>query len=152
MTDVPQSADRRLLLQNALQAINELQEKLDAVEYARNEPIAIVGMSCRFPGGANDPEAYWQLLAEGRDAISKVPLDRWDVSSYSKSEDEKPPIWFGGFIEDIDQFDPGFFGISPREANSMDPQQRMALEVSWEALERAGINSESLLIPKQGCS
>jgi len=144
------AADRRALLQNALQAIEDLQVKLDAVERARTEPIAIIGMSCRFPGGANSPEAYWELLQQGRDAISEVPGDRWDVSAYAKPGDDHPPSWYGGFLQGVDQFDPEFFGISPREANTMDPQQRLVLEVAWEALERAGIVPESLLNSQTG--
>lgn len=144
------AADRRALLQNALQAIDDLQAKLDAVERAKTEPIAIIGMSCRFPGGANSPEAYWQLLAEGRDAISEVPLERWDVSAYAKPGDDHPPHWFGGFLKGVDQFDPEFFGISPRETNTMDPQQRLVLEVAWEALENAGIVPESLFNSQTG--
>ncbi len=95
-----------------------------------HSPIAIVGMGCRFPG-ANNPQAFWQLLREGKDAITKVK-GRW------QGED------WGGFIEDIDQFDPQFFGISPRETQQMDPQQRLLLEVSWEALEQAGMSPDSL--------
>ncbi len=144
------AADRRALLQNALQAIEDLQAKLDAVERAKTEPIAIIGMSCRFPGGANSPEAYWDLLREGRDAISEVPADRWDVSAFAKPGDDHPPSWYGGFLQGVDQFDPEFFGISPREANTMDPQQRLVLEVAWEALERAGIVPESLLNSQTG--
>lgn len=144
------AADRRALLQNALQAIEDLQAKLDAVERTRTEPIAIIGMSCRFPGGANSPEEYWKLLQEGRDAISEVPAERWDVSAYAKPGDDHPPAWYGGFLQGIDQFDPEFFGISPREANTMDPQQRLVLEVAWEALERAGIVPESLFNSQTG--
>jgi acyl transferase domain-containing protein len=128
--------DRRILLQNALAAVEKLQAKLDTMERARSEPIAIVGMSCRFPGGANDPEAFWQLLCAGRDAIREVPAERWDVNDYTDSG--ITATWYGGFLDQVDQFDPGFFGIAPREAESMDPQQRLVLEVSWEALERAG--------------
>lgn len=145
MTDSSPTSDRRALLQNALQAIETLQARLDAVQYAQNEPIAIVGMSCRFPGGADDPDTFWQLLQEGRDAIREVPPERWDVSEYKQADDENPPRWFGGFLDRIDQFEPSFFGISPREATSMDPQQRLVLEVAWEALERAGIVPETLL-------
>lgn len=141
--------DRRVLLQNALLAIEDLQTKLDAVEQAKSEPIAIIGLSCRFPGGADDPEAYWQLLMEGRDAIREVPAGRWDTSAFEKQGEEKPR-WFGGFLDGIDQFDPEFFGIAPREANTMDPQQRLVLEVTWEALERAGILPESLFNSQTG--
>ncbi len=122
----------------------ELQTKLDKLEKqqpSQAEPIAIVGMACRFPGGANTPEAYWQLLRNGVDAISDVPPDRWDAEANYDPDPHTPgkiATRWGGFVQNIDQFDPQFFGISPREALTMDPQQRMLLEVSWEALEAAG--------------
>jgi acyl transferase domain-containing protein len=134
----PKQIDRRVLLQNALTAVDRLQTKLDAVERAKSEPIAIIGMSCRFPGGANNPEAYWELLCAGTDAVREVPAERWNVADYVDPDSETEVTWYGGFLDQIDQFDPQFFGIAPREAESMDPQQRLVLEVSWEALERAG--------------
>lgn len=100
------------------------------------EPIAVVGLGCRFPG-ADSPSAFWDLLTSGRDSISSVPVDRWDVSSC------KAPPW-GGFLAKVDQFDAEFFGISAREADLIDPQHRLLLETSWEALEQAGINPTSL--------
>jgi acyl transferase domain-containing protein/NADPH:quinone reductase-like Zn-dependent oxidoreductase/SAM-dependent methyltransferase/NAD(P)-dependent dehydrogenase (short-subunit alcohol dehydrogenase family)/acyl carrier protein len=109
---------------------------------AEREPIAIVGMGCRFPGAAG-PEAFWQLLLDGRDAIVPVPQNRWDANSLHHRDPVSAPgtirIRLGGFINDIDRFDPGFFGISPREATAMDPQQRLLLETGWEAIEDAGI-------------
>ncbi|MDP9587245.1 UNVERIFIED_ORG: amino acid adenylation domain-containing protein [Burkholderia contaminans] len=111
------------------------------------EPIAIVGMSCRFPGAAHDLDAYWQLLNDGMDAISEVPRERWDVDAYYDPDPEAPGRMycrFGGFLDDVDQFDPAFFRITPREAAAMDPQQRLLLEVSHEALEHAGIPVDSL--------
>ncbi len=132
--------DRRALLKNALTAIDTLQAKLNAVEQAKKEPIAIVGMGCRFPGGANSPAAYWQLLADGVDTIRQSPPDRWDQSIAG----DTAVSWYGSFLDGIDQFDPQFFGITPREAATMDPQQRLVLEVTWEALEHAGIAPDSL--------
>jgi acyl transferase domain-containing protein/acyl-CoA synthetase (AMP-forming)/AMP-acid ligase II/acyl carrier protein len=106
------------------------------IEPDSDEPIAIVSMSCRFPGGVDTPEALWELLAAGRDAISEYPRDRgWDAAG-------PPPA--GGFVTGADRFDPGFFEISAREAVAIDPQQRLLLELAWEALERAGIVPASL--------
>src|SRR6266567_2959329 len=105
------------------------------------ESIAIIGMSCRFPGGANTPEAFWQLLKCGRDAISEVPAERWDIDAYYDPDPDAPGKMytrFGGFLQDLSKFDAQFFGISPREAVRMDPQQRLLVEVAWEALEHAG--------------
>ena len=110
------------------------------------ELIAIIGIACRFPGAKN-PESFWQLLHDGVDAITKVPLERWDVNTLYNSVPATPektiPHW-GGFLDGVDQFDPHFFGISPREAKSMDPQQRLLLEVAWESLENAGLAPEKL--------
>ncbi len=105
------------------------------------EPIAIIGIGCRLPGGANSAEAFWQLLREGRDAISEVPTERWDLAKHFDADPQTPlhqHVRHGGFIDGIDQFDPGFFGISPREAVCMDPQQRLLMEVAWQAIEDAG--------------
>jgi acyl transferase domain-containing protein/acyl carrier protein len=110
------------------------------------EPIAIIGIGCRFPG-ANSPEAFWQLLRNGVDAISEVPPDRWDIDAFYAPEPATPGKMntrYGGFLERVDGFDPDFFGISPREAERMDPQQRLVLEVAWEALENAGVVPSSL--------
>ncbi|OLP20312.1 hypothetical protein BST81_00815 [Leptolyngbya sp. 'hensonii'] len=139
MSTTPEPIDRRMLLKNALAALEEMQAKLDAVEKARHEPIAIIGMGCRFPGGADTPEAFWDLLCEGRDVVREVPAERWNVNDYVEpNATGQPTSWYGGFLDSIDEFDPQFFDISPREATTMDPQQRLVLEVSWEALERAG--------------
>ncbi len=110
------------------------------------EPIAIVGIGCRFPG-ANDPDEYWQFLSGGVDAICEVPRERWDVDAFYDPEPATPEKMYtrwGGFLDQVDRFDPGFFGISMREAEKMDPQQRLLLEVSWEALENAGIAPDEL--------
>lgn len=115
------------------------------------EPIAIVGLSCRFPQAPN-PQAFWELLRNGVDAISEVPSDRWDVDAFHSNDPApgKVTTRFGGFLDDVDLFDPHFFGISPREAARMDPQQRILLEVSWEALENAFIPPDALAGTRTG--
>ena len=147
MSNPAPSEDRRELLHSALQALDQMQSKLDQVDEEARQPIAIVGMSCRFPGGADSPEAFWELLRDGRDAVGVYPAERKAMAAACGVDPRllsDEVTWFGGFLDQIDQFDPQFFGISPREAATMDPQQRMALEVSWEALERAGIAPDSL--------
>ena len=106
------------------------------------EPIAIIGMGCRFPGAINDIEAYWDFLCKGGDAVVEIPADRWNIDRFYDPEPGiigKSIAKWGGFIDGIDQFDPQFFGISPREAPYIDPQQRLLLETAWEAMEQAGI-------------
>lgn len=111
---------------------------------ATDEPIAILAVSCRFPG-APDPEAFWELLSEGVDAIREVPEDRFDIDEFYDPDPEAPgKIYsrFGGFIDGIDEFDPEFFGISPREAVWIEPQQRLMLETVWEGFERAAMHRQ----------
>ena len=108
----------------------------------RKDPIAIIGIGCRFPGGVNDIESFWKLLVEGREAVIDVPPDRWNIQRFFDAEPGlagKSVARRGGFLEAIDQFDPQFFGISPREAPYVDPQHRLLLETAWEAIEDAGV-------------
>ncbi|WP_276530503.1 type I polyketide synthase [Mycobacterium ulcerans] len=111
------------------------------------EPVAVVGIGCRFPGNVTGPDSFWDLLVEGGNAISGIPAERWDADDYYHPDPLTPghmTTKWGAFVADIAGFDAEFFGITPREAASMDPQQRMLLEVTWEALEHAGIPTESL--------
>jgi hybrid polyketide synthase/nonribosomal peptide synthetase FtdB len=127
-------SDRRELLKNAFEAIEQLKAKVRSLEAAAMEPIAIIGAGCRFPGGANDLDSYWSLLQQGRDVVTEISTARWEKLGHSNVESG----WHAGLVDTIDNFDPRFFGISAREATTMDPQQRMVLEVAWEALENAG--------------
>jgi acyl transferase domain-containing protein/acyl carrier protein len=141
------SGEHQERLKNAVAAIQSLRSQLEAAEAGGRDPIAVIGIGCRFPGGANDPRSYWQMLRDGVDAITEVPAERWDVEAhYDPDPDARGKTYtrWGGFVENIDRFDAHFFSISPREAAAMDPQQRMLLEVVWEALEHAGVASPSL--------
>lgn len=111
------------------------------------EPVAIIGIGCRFPGGADTPQAFWESLCQGRDAVSEVPPDRWKAEDFLDQDPSAPGktnTRWGGFIDGVDLFDPEFFGISPREAAQMDPQQRLLAEVAWESLEDAGVVNDQL--------
>jgi acyl transferase domain-containing protein len=138
--------DYAALLKRSLQAIDQLEARLAAAERARSEPIAIIGIACRF-AGANDTEEFWRLLRDGVDAVTEVPPDRWDVDAvYDPDPDAlgKSYTRWGSFLRDVVMFDAEFFGVSPREALKSDPQHRLLLEVAWEALENAAIAPSSL--------
>jgi acyl transferase domain-containing protein/thioesterase domain-containing protein len=131
---------------------NKLENNLNALNYALHEPIAIIGMSCRFPG-ANNLDSYWNILTQGVDTIKQIPKDRFNIDDYYDPNPDvasKTYARAGGFIDDVDKFDPAFFGISPREAIALDPQQRLLHEVVWEAIEHAGLTPQALMGSKTG--
>lgn len=127
---------------------DKLSEQFEkASRVAGAEPIAVVGIGCRFPGGVTGPDSFWELLESGTDAVTEVPADRWDAEAFYDADLSVPgrmPTKWGAYLDDVSGFDADFFGIAPREAMSMDPQQRVALEVAWEALENAGYAPDQL--------
>ena len=144
MTAAP--SDRRAIITEALRKIDDLTARLEIAEKGDTEPIAVVGMGCRLPGGADTPDQFWRLLQDGGNGIVGVPSGRWDADAFYSDDHSVPGTIVskeGGFLTSWrpDEFDAEFFGISPREAAAMDPQQRLLLEVTWEALENAGITA-----------
>ncbi|EUA03631.1 beta-ketoacyl synthase, C-terminal domain protein [Mycobacterium kansasii 824] len=136
--------DRRAIITEALHKIDDLTARLELAEKSSTEPIAVVGMGCRFPGAVDNPERFWELLRDGRNGIVRVPAERWDADAYYTDDHTVPGTICsrdGGFLTgwQPSEFDAEFFSISPREAAAMDPQQRLLIEVAWEALEDAGV-------------
>ncbi|MFN8488409.1 MAG: beta-ketoacyl synthase N-terminal-like domain-containing protein [Caldilineaceae bacterium] len=136
-----EATNYQALLKDAVRKVQQMKVRLEAAENRPHEPLAVIGMACRFPG-ANTPAEFWALLRDGVDMMAEVPANRWPIDHYydpTPGVRGKTYVREGAFLNDVDQFDPEFFNISPREAVSLDPQHRLLLEVSWEALEQAGI-------------
>ena len=143
----PVATPDNLAPQRLLNALQEARTRIEAYELIRSEPLAIVGMGCRFPGEVVDPEGFWRILCQGADAITEAPKDRWNIDALYDPDPDAPGKMctrYGGFLSDVDLFDASFFGISRKEAVGMDPQQRLLLEVCWEAIENAGISPAGL--------
>ncbi|MFI6291654.1 SDR family NAD(P)-dependent oxidoreductase [Nonomuraea sp. NPDC050790] len=141
-------ADLRAQLIESLRMIERLRSRLaEKGDAARREPIAVIGAGCRLPGGVDGPDAFWRLLRAGRDTVRQFPADRADLRAWYDPDPDTPGTTYtlnGAFVDQVDRFEPEVFGISPREAIGMDPQQRLVLEVAWEALEHAGYAPDSL--------
>ena len=142
----PDANDRRTLLLHALKAVEDLKARVRASEEGAIEPLAIVGAACRFPGDANSLDEYWELLEQGHDAVREIPAARWGTAQLPVGA----AAWRAGLVNGLDLFDPRFFGISAREATTLDPQQRMVLEVAWQALEGGGQNTAKLAESQTG--
>lgn len=138
---LPPIKDKLSAVKQAFLALDAAESELAALKRERTEPIAVVGIGCRLPGNILTAQDFWRCLREGRNAVVEIPKDRWDITEYFDPDPEvrgKMSTRWGAFIDSVDQFDADFFGITPREARSMDPQQRILLEVAWQALEDAG--------------
>ncbi|MDJ0600766.1 MAG: polyketide synthase [Crocosphaera sp.] len=149
----PENLDYKSLLQNAFLELRKMRIERDTLKFQQTEPIAIIGIGCRFPQGANTPEAYWQLLSSGVNTITEIPAERWDIDAYYDPDPNAPGKMYtryGSFLDDIESFDAHFFGISAKEAADLDPQQRLLMEMSWEALENAGQPLEKIQGSKTG--
>jgi acyl transferase domain-containing protein/NADPH:quinone reductase-like Zn-dependent oxidoreductase/NADP-dependent 3-hydroxy acid dehydrogenase YdfG/acyl carrier protein len=134
-------------LRKSFTVIQQLKKQLADADQRSPEPIAVIGMACRFPGGADTPEAFWQVLTSGADTLREIPEDRWSWQRFYNPDPRAAGTHYvrhGSFLERVSDFDPEFFGLSGREADALDPQHRLLLEVSWEALERAGIAPQEL--------
>jgi myxalamid-type polyketide synthase MxaC len=152
MSTAPASNSQQHMLARVLESLKEARQRLEQVDRAKREALAIIGMGCRFPGAADSPDSYWSLIAEARDAVIDVPRDRWPHEMFFGEDEAVGKMRFrqAGFVDGIGSFDAAFFGISPREAERMDPQQRMLLQVAWDAIDDAGLNVESLAGSRTG--
>ncbi|WP_227371224.1 type I polyketide synthase, partial [Mycobacterium fragae] len=146
--DYPTPSRLATYIRSELAGVPQEVKAVPAVRATGDEPIAIVGMACRFPGGVDSPEDLWDMVSQGRDVLTEFPSDRgWDLAELYNPDPDVPGACYtrtGGFVEGVADFDPAFFGVGPSEALAMDPQQRMFLELTWEALERAGIDPTTL--------
>jgi acyl transferase domain-containing protein/acyl carrier protein len=153
MSESDSTTQYRELLTQAMNTLEDMRARLHKAERSRTEPIAVIGIGCRLPGGAYSPDSFWKLLHEGRDLVTEIPADRWDVDEwYDPDPDAQGKIYcrYGSFLDEVQTFDAQFFRIAPREAILMDPQQRLLLETGWEALEHAGIAPDRLLGSRTG--
>ncbi|MGH3875483.1 MAG: SDR family oxidoreductase [Actinophytocola sp.] len=156
MTATNESANEAKLveyLRRVTADLHETRQRLAAVESASGEPVAIIGMSCRYPGGANTVEQYWQKLLDGLDAVREVPADRWDAAEIYAEDRSAPGKAYtqrAGFVDDVAGWDAEFFGLSPQEARRLDPQHRLLMELVWEGLEDAGLAPDRLRGTKTG--